>query len=224
MVASVILAHPYKRSFNHAIFRTVVDSLRGRGVKTYGHDLYAENFDPVLTEAELGKEPTKDSRVKRLTEEMVESDLLVFIHPNWCGQPPAMMKGYIDRVFRPPYAYDYEETATGGGPPIEKLCGKTGIVFNTSNTPERRSWTISTIPWKTSGGGAFSGSAESPGIIGRCSGSWRTVWRNRGRGGSGRWRMFSAGTCQPRRDHEAARHTEDKPWSGRLLEQGVRAL
>jgi len=138
MVASVILAHPYKRSFNHAIFRTVVDSLRGRGVKTYGHDLYAENFDPVLTEAELGKEPTKDSLVKRLTEEMVESDLLVFIHPNWWGQPPAMMMGYIDRGFRPPYAYDYEETATGGGPPIEKLCGKTGIVFNTSNTPERR--------------------------------------------------------------------------------------
>ena len=138
MIASVILTHPHKESFNHAIFRTAVDFLRGKGVKTYGHDLYAEGFDPVLTEGELGKEMTKDSFVKRLTEELVESDLLVFIHPNWWGQPPAMMKGYIDRVFRPPYAYDYEESATGGGPPIEKLGGKTGIVFNTSNTPEER--------------------------------------------------------------------------------------
>jgi putative NADPH-quinone reductase len=68
----------------------------------------------------------------------VASDYLFFIHPNWWGQPPAILKGYVDRVFRPPYAYDFVENDSGGGLPIEKLNGKYGIVYNTANTEEDR--------------------------------------------------------------------------------------
>ena len=136
--ASVILAHPYEKSFNHVIFATAAATLKAGGISVFAHDLYAERFDPVLTRGELGKEPTADPLAARYIEELVASDILVFIHPNWWGQPPAIMKGYIDRVFRPPYAYDYEESSAGSTETIQKLGGKSGIVFNTSNTEERR--------------------------------------------------------------------------------------
>lgn len=138
MKASVILAHPYEKSFNHAIFGTACETLRGIGATVRAHDLYAEGFDPVLTRDELGKKPTMDPLVELYAGELVDSDLLVFIHPDWWGQPPAIMKGYIDRVIRPPYAYDYDENAEGVAEAAGKLGGKKGIVFNTSNTDEER--------------------------------------------------------------------------------------
>ncbi len=138
MKASIILAHPFKESFNHAIFARSVKTFENIGIATFAHDLYAEKFNPILTVNELGWNKSEDPLVNKYSEELVESDYLVFIHPNWWGQPPAMLKGYIDRVFRPPHAYDMPEDGSGGGLPIEKLKGKYGIVFNTSNTPETR--------------------------------------------------------------------------------------
>jgi NAD(P)H dehydrogenase (quinone) len=138
MKASVILAHPHPGSFNHAIFSAVCGALARRGVTIHAHDLYAEDFDPVLTEDELGSDRSPDPLVNRYAEELVGSDLLFFIHPNWWGQPPAIMKGYIDRVIRPPHCYDFPPGDAGGGLPIGKLKGKCGVVFNTSNTERER--------------------------------------------------------------------------------------
>lgn len=134
-IASVILAHPYEKSFNHAIYHRTVSVLKENHIKVYAHDLYQEQFNPVMPKEELGKQETRDTLVKRYAEEMLESNLLVFIHPNWWGQPPAMMKGYIDRIFRPPYAYDEIDPSKAG---IGKLQGKIGIVFNTGNTEAER--------------------------------------------------------------------------------------
>ena len=137
MKASVILSHPYPKSFNHAVFNRACDSLRDCGISTYSHDLYAEGFDPVMTTGELGKEKSEDRLVNLYADELMDSDYLFFIHPNWWGQPPAMMKGYVDRVIRPPYAYDMPEGALSGLP-IAKLNGKYGIVYTTSNTDAER--------------------------------------------------------------------------------------
>lgn len=104
----------------------------------FNHDLYEENFNPTLTVEELGSDISTDKLVNRYALELLESDYLFFIHPNWWGQPPAILKGYIDRVIRPPHAYDFPPGDTGGGLPIGKLKGKYGIVFNTSNTEEER--------------------------------------------------------------------------------------
>lgn len=138
MKASVILAHPYPNSFNHAIYNKVVEVLKTIGVTVFAHDLYEEEFNPVLTRKELGTDSSDDILVNKYAEELVDSEYLFFIHPNWWGQPPAILKGYIDRVIRPPYAYDFPKDATGGGLPIEKLNIKYGIVFNTSNTESER--------------------------------------------------------------------------------------
>jgi putative NADPH-quinone reductase len=136
--ASVILAHPYEKSLNHSIFRTVCEKLCELKTETFAHDLYIEKFNPVMTRKELGTDRSEDALVNLYAEELMASDLLFFIHPNWWGQPPAIMKGYVDRVIRPPYAYDFPPGESGGGLPIGKLKGKTGIVFNTSNTEESR--------------------------------------------------------------------------------------
>jgi NAD(P)H dehydrogenase (quinone) len=138
MTASVIIAHPYRKSFNHAIFDTVCSRLSKNGMHVFDHDLYKENFNPVLTTEELGSDLSHDPLVNTYARELIESDLLFFIHPNWWGQPPAILKGYIDRVIRPPHSYDFPAGDSGGGLPIGKLKGKHGIVFNTSNTEEKR--------------------------------------------------------------------------------------
>jgi len=136
--ASVYLAHPYNKSFNHAIYHRTIETLKQQDVSVIAHDLYAEKFNPVLTAGELGFDVSEDSQVLKYAEELMASDLLIFIHPNWWGQPPAILKGWIDRVIRPPYAYDYPPELPVGDPPLQKMKGKLGIVFNTSNTPDPR--------------------------------------------------------------------------------------
>lgn len=127
------MAHPWGESFNHAIFSAVVGALKDSGAVVHAHDLYAEGFDPVLTAEELGKKPASDPLVVRYMGELAESDLLVFVHPNWWGQPPAILTGYLDRVFRPPLAYDFDP-ARPDLPAVGRLGGKVALVFNTSNT------------------------------------------------------------------------------------------
>ncbi len=138
MKATIVLAHPYKESFNHAIYNRVIELLDSCGITVFCNDLYSDGFNPVLSVSELGKEPSNDPLVKKYVEDMIASEFLIFIHPNWWGMPPAILKGYIDRVIRPPHAYDFPTDASGGGLPIGKLKGKTGIVFNTSNTEADR--------------------------------------------------------------------------------------
>ena len=59
-------------------------------------------------------------------------------HPNWWGQPPAILKGWVDRVVRPGVAYEFREDDSGEGVPVGLLKAKSAVVFNTSNTyPER---------------------------------------------------------------------------------------
>ncbi|MDC7228360.1 MAG: NAD(P)H-dependent oxidoreductase [Spirochaetales bacterium] len=137
MKASVVLAHPYHGSFNHAIYKQIMDSLTVAGIKIFAHDLYVEGFNPVMTVGELGKEPSEDLLVQQYADEMMQSDLLFFVHPNWWGQPPAILKGWVDRVVRPPYAYDLPEGALSGLP-VPGLDGKYAVVYNTSNTEEER--------------------------------------------------------------------------------------
>jgi NAD(P)H dehydrogenase (quinone) len=62
----------------------------------------------------------------------------VIVHPNWWGQPPAILKGWIDRVIRVGVAYEFEEGDSGEGVPIGLLKAETALVLNTANTPEER--------------------------------------------------------------------------------------
>lgn len=63
---------------------------------------------------------------------------IIIIHPNWWGQPPAILKGWIDRVIRPGVAYEFRENDKGEGVPRGLLRAKAALVFNTSNTETER--------------------------------------------------------------------------------------
>lgn len=138
MEISVILAHPDRRSFNHAIAQAVCRTLELHGHTILYHDLCEEGFDPMLPAAELDTKTAPGAELAGYCDELQRSDGLVIVHPNWWGQPPAAMKGWIDRVFRPGVAYKFLEGDGGEGVPIGLLRARTAIVFNTSNTPPER--------------------------------------------------------------------------------------
>ena len=60
------------------------------------------------------------------------------MHPNWWGQPPAILKGWIDRVLRQGVAYEFPEGCDESGVPGGLLKARSAVVFNTSNTPPER--------------------------------------------------------------------------------------
>jgi NAD(P)H dehydrogenase (quinone) len=138
MEISVILAHPDRHSFNHAIAHSAYRALERSGHSVCFHDLYEEGFDPMLPASELDTKGQPSLDIARYCEELQRSNGLVIVHPNWWGQPPAAMKGWIDRVFRPGVAYRFQEGDKGEGVPIGLLRAETAVIFNTSNTrPER---------------------------------------------------------------------------------------
>lgn len=149
----VVLGHPNKASFNHAIADSAVNALRSNKHEVVFHDLYAEDFDPVLTHEEFSAEEVDDPVIKSHCRQVTEADGLVIVHPNWWGQPPAMVKGWVDRVLRYGVAYKFEEQ-DGKEVEIGLLKGRTALVVNTCMTTEEMDRTHYHDPldslWKTS--------------------------------------------------------------------------
>ena len=146
---SLILAHPNADSFNHAIARAALQTLQHHGHQVYRHDLYAEGFDPLLPGAEIDREAPLPEFLQGHCREISQADGLVIIHPNWWGQPPAILKGWIDRVLRPGVAYQFLDGDDGEGVPVGLLQARAAIVFNTSNTPRPRELAVFGDPLET---------------------------------------------------------------------------
>ena len=140
----VLLAHPRPGSFNHALTRRVVTTLRRRPLQVIVHDLYAEGFDPVLRADEAytsGQDAatvlaaSDDPLLLQHRRELRQASALVAIHPNWWGKPPAIMAGWMDRVLVPGVAYRLDEA---GGEPVPLLSLRHVLVVNTSDTTSER--------------------------------------------------------------------------------------
>ena len=135
MNISIILAHPYSQSFNHGLAQALRNTLTAAGHSVRYHDLQAEHFDPVMTIEELGTDLSKDPQVIQHQHELKTCDGIIVIHPNWWGQPPAILKGWIDRVLRQGMAYTFGLLPNGKHGPKGLLPVQTLLVFTTSNTP-----------------------------------------------------------------------------------------
>jgi len=136
--ASVILGHPDPESFNHAIAKAAVETLRENGHEVHFHDLYAEGFDALLPPGEIPSGAQLPPEIAAHCREIAEADAIAIVHPNWWGQPPAVLKGWVDRVIRPGVAYEFLEGDSGEGVPRGLLKARTVIVFNTANTEAGR--------------------------------------------------------------------------------------
>jgi NAD(P)H dehydrogenase (quinone) len=128
----IVYAHPNPESLNHAILDTTVNTLKKNGHEVVVRDLYRLDFEPVLkpedTEAmKAGKIPN-DIKVEQ--EFISEADVITFIYPIWWTGLPAILKGYVDRVFAYGFAY-----ASGEEGIIKLLKGKKGLIINTHGTP-----------------------------------------------------------------------------------------
>ena len=135
MKALVVVGHPAPGSFCRAIADRIRETWAAAGCAVRFHDLVGEDFDPRLTAAEARGQATADPLVRRHIAELRGSDLLAVVHPNCWGAPPAIVKGWIDRVFAPDAAYGFIKGVDQGDIPVGLLATKVALVINTGNTP-----------------------------------------------------------------------------------------
>lgn len=131
MTISLILAHPDTGSLNHALTRAILEALEEAGHAVVLHDLYAEGFDPVLRAEELRTHRSDDPRVETHVRELTEADGLIVVHPVWFDAPPAILKGWVERVFREGDAY--ERPPEGGFRGL--LTARAALLVTTANAP-----------------------------------------------------------------------------------------
>ena len=107
--ALVLFAHPCPESFGAALHSTVVETLEARGWEVDDCDLNAEGFQPVLTEAErrgYHDEATNIEPVAEYVERLRAAEALIFSFPVWNFGYPAILKGFLDRVFLPGVSFN----------------------------------------------------------------------------------------------------------------------
>lgn len=119
-----VYAHPRKESFNHAILETAVQALQEKGHEVIVRDLYEMEFQPVVSSNEILGGIGED--IVQEQEYLKWADVITFIYPIWWTGLPAIMKGYIERVFTYGFAYRYVK-----GEQMGMLKGKKAIIINT---------------------------------------------------------------------------------------------
>ncbi|MDR7370255.1 NAD(P)H-dependent oxidoreductase [Flavobacterium aquidurense] len=124
----IIYSHPNQGSLNHHLLQTATDSLKAKNHEIVIRDLYQLNFNPVLS-----LEDMNGQRMGNVTDEVKQeqqyiswADHITFIYPIWWTGMPAIMKGYIDRVFSYGFAYRYDQGVQKG-----LLTGKLTTIINT---------------------------------------------------------------------------------------------
>ncbi|MDG4549702.1 MAG: NAD(P)H-dependent oxidoreductase [Candidatus Contendobacter sp.] len=105
----LVYAHPNPRSFNRAILEAVDATLREHGHATRIHDLYQMRFRAVLDGEDLLRNWRGDlpADTRREQDAVHWARGLVFVYPIWWFGPPAILKGWIDRVFTRKFAFDF---------------------------------------------------------------------------------------------------------------------
>jgi len=133
MKAAVINTHPNPDSFTYEVREAVIEVLQEQGHDVQLRDLYTLQFNPVLMQEEFVA--TKEGNVPedvRVEQEYIRwADCLILIYPLWWGSLPALLKGYIDRVFSYGFAYTMDGGTIQGG-----LTGKKAILFTTMGNSE----------------------------------------------------------------------------------------
>lgn len=142
MKHAIIVAHPKERSFTMSMARAYAEALRGMGQEVLVRDLYRVGFDPRLAADELPGPgvPVPHDDVKAERALLADVKAYAFFYPVWFNAPPAMLKGYIDRVFGMGFGYGMGE---GGNAPL--LTGASLISFTSSGAP--KSWLVESGAW-----------------------------------------------------------------------------
>ena len=133
MKHAAIIAHPNPRSLTCSVATAYAEAVRELGHEVFVRDLYALGFDPCLKATEIpgARDFGFGQDVERERKLLEKADVFAFFYPFWFNAPPAMLKGYVDRVFSMGFGY---EPALGGTLPL--LVEKRLISFTSSGAPE----------------------------------------------------------------------------------------
>lgn len=127
----VITGHSNQKSFCRSMALAYMETASAKGHDVIDLNLIELDFDPILR-AGYTKKQELESDLIDAQEKIKKADHLVFIYPNWWGAPPALLKGFIDRVFLPGFAFKYVENSLM---PKKLLKGKTVDIIVTMDTP-----------------------------------------------------------------------------------------
>jgi putative NADPH-quinone reductase len=144
-----------------------IEALAEGGYEIALHDLYAEKFDPVQPTGEQSNTSSTDQLVEQHCVQLSAADLILVFHPNWWGQLPAILKGWVDRVFRLNTAYGYPVGVGPEGVPVGLLRARLALVFNTSNTPPEREAALFGDPLETLWKNCIFGLCGIPSVVRR---------------------------------------------------------
>jgi NAD(P)H dehydrogenase (quinone) len=111
MLIQVVHCHPLTESYSHALFRAIVASLERAGHQVIATDLYREDFDPRLSEAERRSYFAAAYDATSVADQVAtlrRVEGIVFCFPQWWFSMPALLKGYFDRVWAPGVAFAHD--------------------------------------------------------------------------------------------------------------------
>jgi NAD(P)H dehydrogenase (quinone) len=133
MKHAIILAHPSPTSFNASVARAYAATLHAMGHEAAIRDLYAMDFDPRLKASELPWAPNFAPGPDVVAERgaIGDAEALAFVYPFWFNAPPAIIKGYVERVFGMGFGY---QSGDAGTRPL--LAGKSLVSITTSGAPD----------------------------------------------------------------------------------------
>ena len=108
----VLFAHPVETSFGAALHAKIVETLRGCRHDVDDCDLNAEGFDPVMTRQDridYNDVAVNRRRVSSYVDRLLAADGLVFSFPIWNMGFPAILKGFVDKVFLPGVSFHLKD-------------------------------------------------------------------------------------------------------------------
>ena len=142
MKHAIIVAHPKHSSFTMAAAGAYRDAVLQRGYEVAFRDLYSAKFNPCLHEDEIpwASDFATHLDIAEERRALEGTDVFAFFYPLWLNTPPAMLKGYLERVFGLGFAYS---RGKGGNEPL--LRNRKLISFSSSGAPT--DWVIQSGAW-----------------------------------------------------------------------------
>lgn len=158
MKTLIIYAHPKTKGHCPLILREVEEWHRKNRIGFETIDLYKIRYDPVLHESEHYTSGNRKVSGQNIVfqKKIMDADKLVLIHPVWWGSYPAILKGFIDRVFTSGFAFNLKPLGFMGiAIPIKHLKGRKAAVIQTTGSPRIITATFmcnrfkKTLKWET---------------------------------------------------------------------------
>ena len=134
----IIYSHPNQDGHAGHYLKTVEKFLQEKKVDYEVLDLYQMKYDPILHQNEHYTSGNKDvsQENQEIQQKIKAHNQFVFIYPTWWNNVPAILKGFLDRVFVSGFGFRFKKS----GIPEKLLKGKKAVVFSSSGGPRIYSW------------------------------------------------------------------------------------